>query len=354
LVYPTPDAIETLSVEFNATFPALDDLNQYLPGGIEHAECVLASCFYVAAQRTGQGVEVAAAHLRDRLVASIIVDRAATKVTSDGVYSDDSGVFNYEYLLKAIGRYMGHGPNPAAWTHSQTQNNAEILRRALRKVYNPPLVNGERFPYEWSFLRPLRSIQTVSGVSVYDLPADFAGLFGPLTHASDSANLYPTIKYVNESMIRNLLQQTASSGRPDKASIRPKAFNRAEGQRYEILFWPTPDQEYSIEYRSKINPDSVQLIPNAPQEQEIYGGDRYSEMFLEAAYLAADEIQGVKRSVHEERFMRAVSVAVGSDRVLIAPESLGYNADRSRSRLGDEYDEHCWNNTLTTYGNYIP
>lgn len=353
LVYPTPMASETIQVEYAIAYQTLDDLNTFPIGGREHAETVLAACWYVAAMRTGKDVEIAASHLRDRLVASIVVDRAASKPTADGVWTDDDGKYGYSYLLKAIGRYCGHGPNPSAWSHAQSQLNAEILRRALRKVYNPPLVGNSQYPHFWSFLRPLHTMTLASGQSTYDLPAEYSGLDGPLTHASDGARLFPKLTYVNESMIRSLLQQTASSGRPDKAAIRPKAFNRAEGQRYEILFWPTPDSDYSIQFRMRVNPDSVGLLPVAEQEQQIYGLDVHSEMFLEAAYLAADEIQGVKRSEHAERFLRCVAAAVGRDQVMASPESLGYNADRSNGRDRD-YDEHGWSNSLTTYGGYTP
>lgn len=346
ILYPTPDAIETIEVEYKAIPETLGDTNQYPAGGSEHAETVLAYCFYVLAQRTGQGVEQAVYHMRDRLTASIVIDRASAKPTTDGVWIDDDGRFNAAYLSRMVGRHIGAGPNPAAWSHGQEQMIAEALRRAKRKVYNPPLVMGERYPHDWSFLRPIGTIQTVAGQHAYDLPADFAQMYGQLTHATQGSTLYPAINFIGEHIIRQLLQRQETTARPDRAAVRVKPKGDNTPTRYELLLWPVPDDSYTIDFRYRVNPDTSEAdsLPALVDSMDLHGGDRYSEMFLEAAFLAADEIMGVKRSVHEERFLRAVMNAVGSDRLTSAPDSMGYNGDPSSRRqwTGDwhEYDEN--------------
>lgn len=344
VLYPAPDAVETLSVEYGVVPESFSATRQHLPGGREHAETVLAFCFYVAAMRTGEGLEMASSHVRDRMVASIVLDRAAAKPTADGVWVDDDGKFNHRYLMRYIGRHLGYGPNPKAWSHQQTQMCTEALRRTLRRVYNPALLPGESYPHDWSFLRPRATLALVAGQHTYDLPADFASLYGPMTHATEGSTLYPAIIYCGEEMIRQLLQRQESSARPDRAAIRVKSHDRAHGTRYEILFWPVPDQNYQIDFRYRINPDTINLANPSESEIEIHGTDRFSELFLEAAMLTADEMMGVRRSVHEERYIRALAAAVGSDRVTNSPDSLGYNSDTGQVRRfsGDhhEYDEN--------------
>ena len=344
--YPTPNASEIIQVEYKATPEFLSDSVQYPPGGLEHAESVLAACFYVCAQRKGEGIEQAVAHYRDRLSASIVIDRASSKPTSDGVWIDDDGTFNAAYLSRMVGRHIGAGPNPSAWSHGQEQMIAEALRRAQRKVYNPPVLPGEKYPHDWSFLRPVSEITTVAGQYSYELPADFAQLYGPMTHASADSTLYPSIRFVGEHMIRQLLQRQVSSARPDRVAVRVKPKGANTQTRYELLFWPTPDDVYTISYKYRVNPDTsgADSLPALVDIMDLHGGDRYSEMFLEAAFLAADEIMGVKRSPHDERFLRAVINAVGSDRLTAASDSMGYNGDPSTGRAwnGDwhEYDEN--------------
>jgi hypothetical protein len=346
ILYPTPDAIESIQVEYKALPESLTASSPYPVGGTEHAETVLASCFYVLAQRTGQGIEQAILHLRDRLTASIVIDRASAKPTTDGVWVDDDGRFNAAYLSRMVGRHIGAGPNPAAWSHGQEQLIAEALRRAKRKVYNPPIVMGERYPHDWSFLRPLGTIQTVAGQYAYDLPADFAQMYGPLTHSTQGSTLYPSINFIGEHIIRQLLQRQETTARPDRAAVRVKQKGEHSSTAYELLLWPVPDDSYTIDFRYRVNPDTSEAnsLPALVESMDLHGGDRYSEMFLEAAFLSADEIMGVKRSVHDERFIRAVMNAVGSDRLTSAPDSMGYNGDPSSRRqwTGDwhEYDEN--------------
>jgi hypothetical protein len=351
--YPTPDAGELIQIEYKSLPEGMSDTSQYPPGGREHAETVLASCFYVLSQRTSQGIEAAIIHYRDRLAASIIIDNSSAKPTSDGIWVDDDGRFNAAYLSRMVGRHLGAGPNPSAWSHGQEQMIAECLRRAQRKVYNPPVLPSEKYPHDWSFLRPVSSIRTRGGVYAYDLPNDFAQLYGPLTHASADSTLYPSIRFVGEHMIRQLLQRQESSARPDRAAVRVKEKIGDEPTRYELILWPTPDDEYTIEFRYRVNPDTsgYNSLPALVDAMDLHGGDRFSEMFLEAAFLSADELMGVKRSPHDERFIRAVINAVGSDRLTSSPDSMGYNGDPSmgRSFNGDwhEYDE----NTVSYNGN---
>lgn len=346
IFYPSPNASKTIKIEYKAIPETLGELNQYPAGGTEHAETILAYCFYVLAQRTGEGVDQAIYHMRDRLTASIVIDRASSKPTTDGVWVDDDGRFNAAYLSRMVGRHIGAGPNPSAWSHGQEQMIAEVLRRAKRKVYNPPLVMGERYPHDWSFLRPLGSIQTTEGDYAYDLPADFAQLYGPLTHSTQGSTLYPAINFVGEHIIRQLLQRQETSARPDRAAVRVKPKGDTTSTTYELLLWPVPDDSYTIDFRYRVNPDTSEAdsLPALVTSMDLHGGDRYSEMFLEAAFLAADELMGVKRSVHDERFLRAVMNAVGSDRLTSAPDSMGYNGDPSSRRqwTGDwhEYDEN--------------
>ena len=171
-------------------------------------------------------------------------------------------------------------------------------------------------------------------------------MYGTLTHASADSTMYPSIRLVGEHMIRQLLQRQESSARPDSAATRVKAKGDNTSTRYELMLWPTPDAEYRISFRYRVNPDTsgANSLPALVDSLDLHGGDRYSELYLEAAFLAADELMGVKRSPHEERFLRAVVNAVGSDRLTSSADSMGYNGDPSNGRSfnGDwhEYDEN--------------
>lgn len=353
VLYPVPNAVETVTVEYSANPEILSKLSQYPPGGVEHAETVLACCYLVMAQRGGEGLEEATRLVQDRMVASIVLDRASSKPTTDGVWVEDDGRFNVAYLSRMIGRHIGAGPNPKTWTHQQEQLIAETIRRARRRVYNPPVLPGEPYAHDWTFLRPIGDLVTVSGVWEYDLPSDFAQLYGPITYSTTGSVLYSPIEFVGEMTLRRLLQRQEASTRPSVGAIRVKQHSDALGTRYELLLWPVPDDEYELQYRYRVNPDTSgpNSLPALVDNLDLHGGDRYSEMYLEAAMMEADFLQGQKRSEHEERFMRAVQSAVSQDRLTNATDSLGYNGD-SRANAG-EYDgdwtHHDLDENVVTY-----
>lgn len=366
LLYPNPDAIESISVEYSANPETLSDDAQYPPGGVEHAETLLAYCLMILAERSGKGLQEAIARVQDRLTASIVLDRASDKPTADGVWLEDDGRFNVAYLSRMIGRHIGAGPNPKVWTHQQEQLIAEIIRRARRRVYNPPAIRNDIKSHDWSFLRPIGNLTTVSGQWAYDLPADYVQMYGPVfyegggTIQDGSGNdiavgttFYHPLQMRGEADLMRMLQLQEASTRPTICATRVKKFNKAQGTRYELLVWAVPDGSYPLQFRYRVNPDTSvpNSLPAMVADLDLHGGDRYSEMYLEAAMLDADYLAGKKRSEHEDRFLRAVETAVMQDRATYASDNLGYNRDR-RSNAEDQYgglDRHSWSENITTF-----
>lgn len=364
ILYPVPDSALTIQVSYRANPPDLTDSKQYLPGGVEHAETLLAFCFYVLAQRRGEGLNEAIVHVQDRLVASIVIDRSASKLTTDGIWIEDDGRCNVAWLSRMIGRHIGAGPNPKVWTHQQEQMIAEIIRRARRRVYNPPVLPGELKSHDWYWARPTGRLTTESGVWAYDMPADYVQLYGPVHYegggdVTDSDGntvatgtvLYKALQVRGEAQLMQLLQRQDASTRPTICAVRPKKFNKAQGTRYEMLVWPVPDARYTLNFRYRINPDTstANSLPAMVEELDLHGGDRYSELYLEAAMLDADYMMGKKRSEHEERFMRAVQTAVAQDRASHASQNLGPNRD-PRSNRGDWHGSyHDLDENLVSY-----
>lgn len=351
IVYPIPAAAEEITVAYAVDSIDLTDADQYPPGGREHAETVLAYCFYALAQRRGEGIQEAAAYLDDRLMASVAIDKASGEVTTEGVWVDDDGRFGVASLSRYVGLHIGAGPNPSSWSHAEQQKIAESIRRGRRRVYNPPLIRDERYPHDWSFLRPVAIITTNPSQWEYELPADFAQMYGSLTHSTDGSTLYPAIKFVGELQIRQLIQREETSARPERAAIRVKKHNDAIGTRWELLLWPIPDQVYELTYRYRINPDTqgANTLPAMENEFALHGSDRFWEVYLEAALFSADELMEKQRSVHEGRFLRAIETAVGQDRLTHSPDYMGYNSDPSSERDFYRGDIHDWDENIVTY-----
>jgi hypothetical protein len=95
------------------------------------------------------------------------------------------------------------------------------------------------------------------------------------------------------------------------------------GTRYEIKFWPTPDEAYTLYYRYQINPESL------PDDAAIpHGGSAHAQTVIEAVLAAGEERLG-KLGVHSKKFYECLVSSVSHDRQQTSPETLGYNRDKS-------------------------
>lgn len=355
LLYPTPDGTETISIEYRANPAALSSLKQHPPGGVQHAETILACVCYVRAIDTGEKIAEAVRYLQERLMASIYIDRASDKPTTDGIWVDDDGRFNVAYLSRFIGRHIGAGPNPKVWSHQQEQLIAEAIRRAIRMVVNPPVMPGKEYPHAWRFLQPSTVMTTDPAVWEYDLPNDFVEIIGQITFDDAQSVFYSPITVTSRTRLRNNLQRQDASTRPTLAAVEPKHDNTF-GTKWKLLLWPVPDSEYKLRFQYRVNPNTsgYNTLPAIVDNLDLHGGDRFSEMYLEAGMLAADRLLEKPRSVHYDRFHEAVRSAVGQDLLTAAPDNVGYNSDPSATlgRGVDGLDYHELDaNTVTVNGN---
>jgi hypothetical protein len=330
VLYPRP--ADNLSATFRYTIAPADsgEDDEFPLGGSQHAETILASCLAVAEDREGPIREMPPGTYQtkflERLAASVHLDKQSTKaeeLTWDEGFATDSG-----QILGQIGLHMGFGQNSLAWTETQKRQVEEAMRRGLRRFYVPPPIPGQKRSHAWSFLNPLATINLVAGQYEYDLPEDFGALDSPLTYAPGTNVLYPDVRVVGEQHVRRLLQASVqANGRPTRAATRVKTGIQEGGTRYEIVFWPVPDDAYSLQYRYQVSPgDNLSVV---------HGGSPHMQTVLEACLCEADAMMNKRYRQHEERFLERLTASVHYDQSLASPKTLGYNRDRS-----DGWDRH--------------
>lgn len=331
--YPTPDADMDLSFRYSVVPETLSIDRPYPLGGRQYAELLLQSCLSVAEQRTKGEAGVATGRYIERLAAAVQLDVQSLAAEEDlawAVDDADDGTLDLSYLERLVGRQMGYGPNPAVWTHSQSREVGEAIRAGLRRFYTPPILPGERNAYQWSFLRPLGAITTQAGVWEYDLPVDFAMIDGPLTYHPDTSVLYNSIPVVSEHQVRANRQRIQYDSRPEQAAI---AVASVDGEtRWKVHFWPTPDGEYTIEFRYKTNPGLLSASKAVP-----LGGVPHVQTIIESCLSAADSAMGVKNSPHEARYQELLRASVSNDRISGTADTLGHNYDTSDLVFSDNY-----------------
>lgn len=188
------------------------------------------------------------------------------------------------------------------------------------------------------------------GFNAYDLPDDWGSFVSPLTYRPGTSDLYSPIDIVGEHMIRTKRQANDWFARPQVAATRPKTFDATTGQRFQITFWPTPDDAYVLTYRYNANPNKLSSTNKYP-----LGGMRHGETVLASCLAVAEARRNDVQGLHRARFMELLAASISWDANANSPDFLGLNNDRSdydsrRGRFGDQWGHETSNNYVTLNG----
>lgn len=348
MLYPTSDAAYTIEYRYLMEPPAISDDNPMPLGGAMHSETIIESCLASAEAMMGVRDGDHETKFRRLLAHSVMMDIPLADPTEQEVwpFENDSltlGV-NKAYLRRMIGKTLKITPHPSVWSHTQTKQVQTALEIGLRKFYSPVILPGEKYSHEWSFLKPLAQITTVSGIHTYLLPEDFAIIGGPLTFAPGTTSLYPPVEIMGEEYVRYRRQHTEASARPAMACVQPVLGDDGT-TRYELALWPTPDTAYTMFYRYQINPHTLSDEVSLP-----IGGQVHAQTALEACLSAAEEMNGVGEGLHTRRFLDCLRASVSHDRKVSSPDMLGYNGDGVEPWTWGAWHEHDEN--VVTYTGY--
>jgi hypothetical protein len=156
----------------------------------------------------------------------------------------------------------------------------------------------------------------------YDLPDDFGAVDGDFTFAPSEGS--PSIRIVGEGQIRAYRQHNAGRSRPRYAAIRPKASDGTSGQRFEVLFAPTPDIEYVLQYRY-----TVLLNKLTADNPYPVGGMTHAETILASCLAVAEQRGDDEKGIRWERFIERLTASISMDQKAGTPDYFGYNGDNS-------------------------
>jgi hypothetical protein len=351
LFYPTPDSTYTVSYRYSLTPPDLSEQQPIPLGGPQHGETIIEACLSAAEKLNQDTEDIHERRFLECLARSIQADQNLNRVPDEQAWplenaASDLGITK-AYLKRLIGRQLGFGPHSAVWSHKQSEEIKLALETGLRKFYSPQVLPGEKYSYEWSFLRPTASLFANAYTYTYDLPPGFVSIEGPLTLAPAAGYMYPPIEVVGEHQIRVRLQASEAAGRPRMAAIRLKPIDPAGGTHWEILLWPPPDNTYQITYRYNVNPAMIPDEANLP-----YGGQQHAQTIIEACLAAAEEQNDKIEGPHGQLFVQALISSVSHDRRTGSPEKLGYNRDASDRPLAPYVPFANWHDCDTNLVSY--
>ena len=92
------------------------------------------------------------------------------------------------------------------------------------------------------------------------------------------------ISIVDEASLRQLEQTAPKSDLPNYAAVRPMRTEGTGSQRWEVLFYPTPNDDRTLHYRYAVAPP-----PISAEHQWPYGGKQHAETILQSCLAVAEE-----------------------------------------------------------------
>ena len=161
-----------------------------------------------------------------------------------------------------------------------------IIDSGVKQFYWPPAIEDVNPGRKWTFLRILKTGETVSsGVSTFVLPDDYGG---GLTTIESTALDAPSIPIMDRSEFeRQKVGGTTPTGTPKSATIYVSAAaSNTESERYTVELFPQPDANLTLAYEYDIIPDAITTSVDYP-----FGAQLHSETIL-ASCLAILEMRG--------------------------------------------------------------
>ncbi len=222
-------------------------------------------------------------------------------------------------LEAAVGKYLGFraGANygEQAWSTRQQADITDCVNSGLRKFYF--------CKYDWSFMRPIRSILLESGASSAPMPDDFGGIEGQV-RLIDSGKAGIAIPITNEQRIGQMFfERPDQTGQPTWCAVR---WNMAAGERSSranLYVFPAADQAYTLSVQYYFSPDK--LTTSFPY---AHGGSVHAETIMAACLAAAEIYKDNQKGPMDQNFQECLDRSMDLDRRNKA-QTLGYVGDPS-------------------------
>jgi len=280
----------------------------------------------------------------------------------------------YADLMNAVSYFL-YGKSDYTDLGANDQSRCdEIVQDGYRQFLYPPTLDGVDVGYEWRFLNPNTTLDTVGTYSTgtlevatgtctittgtwptwaythgtltidgteytissrdsavqltvvgadvaageddwtlthdgnYDLPDNFGRLIDGFSF--EPGSVYSGIVAdVGEGRIRYLRASSEMWGRPQQAGTRIKSSDGTDGQRREVMFYPTPDTAYTLYYRYAAFVDKLSVTAEYP-----LGAMKHSETLKLSCLAQADAMVNDNYGIHWEKFLTSLKASITRDK----------------------------------------
>jgi hypothetical protein len=140
-----------------------------------------------------------------------------------------------------------------------------------------------------------------------------ANTFSTSTAASSSLPASVTessriIGMVSEAHLRQLATSNPQTGTPQYAATRPVASDGSGRQQWEVVFYPTPNEERTLEYRYSLIPETLSTAKPYP-----LGGRQYAELLLQSCLAVLEQREKKAEGVATARYIERLAAAIQLD-----------------------------------------
>lgn len=163
---------------------------------------------------------------------------------------------------------------------------------------------------------------SINSNGVFGLPDDCADIDGNMTFEPNEA-FHDIISWPENRLRSKRHIESETNGPPQYYALRPREFTPATGQRWDIMVWPIPNEDYTVTYRKVINLDALTTGQYPPGG--LVHAETIKEACLAAAEIRLDDTQGLHKARYQELLAKSKEVDART-----GPESLGQNSDTTR------------------------
>ena len=259
---------------------------------------------------------------------------------------DSTLSLTYSDLMTEIGVFL-YGKEYAELDLQQFARCDEIVNAGYRQFLYPPMCEGVPAGYQWNFLQPTVTITTEADVEDQDLPYDFGTLMGTGFTFAPNMQVAPVLADVGEARIRHYRQSSDSTGYPQFAAIRMKAGTGVEGQRREVMWYPTPNAAYVLSYRYETATDAL-----GGDNQYPLGALHHAETLRHSCLAAAEATRNDEIGIHYHNFCRSLASSVMRDK-RDGPKFYGSVGTHGQYGGGSSYQTARSGYALTVRGDVI-
>lgn len=190
-LYPTPAAAVTIICRIMQE-PLMLGINQILPWGEDrHSETIMQSCLATAELFQDDEHGVHWERFLHRLRFSIAMDQRERETIDSDISSwpveelepdEPTLQITYQDLRRECGAEAGYGRDSRAWDHEQFKLVEFCVQNGYRAFLAPPVLEGQKAPWDWSFNKPVAELELSANVHKYDLPADCGSIVEEFTY----------------------------------------------------------------------------------------------------------------------------------------------------------------------------